>query len=63
LSFPPIEIGMPVCKIGAVTGFVNNTDGTVSAVGILTSALDDNHRTYFILVHPLLAKWGLRVLP
>jgi hypothetical protein len=43
-------------------GFVKNPDGTASAVGILTSALDDEHTTYFILVQPLLAKWGLRLL-
>lgn len=45
-------------------GFVKNPDGTVSAVGILTSSPDgDDHTTYFVLVHPLLSKWGLRILP
>ena len=45
-------------------GFVKNPDGTVSAVGILTSSHEnDDYTTYFILVHPLLAQWGLRILP
>ncbi len=43
-------------------GFVKNPDGTASAVGILTSALGDDHTTYFIIVAPLLAKWDLRLL-
>jgi phage baseplate assembly protein gpV len=43
-------------------GFVKNPDGTASAVGILTSASDDEQTTYFILVAPLLTKWGLRLL-
>ena len=44
-------------------GFVKNADGTVSAVGILMSSPDgDDYTTYFILVYPLLAKWGLRIL-
>lgn len=45
-------------------GFVKNPDGTASAVGILTSTDSDNeHVTYFIVVQPLLTKWGLRLLP
>lgn len=45
-------------------GFVKNPDGTVSAVGILTSSPeDDDYTTYFVLVHPLLSQWGLRILP
>jgi hypothetical protein len=45
-------------------GFVKNPDGTVSAVGILTSSPEgDDDTTYFILVQPLLAQWGLRILP
>jgi hypothetical protein len=93
LSRPQIKVGMPFCKIGAVTGetcgaitdidggvveasvfslngdsgspgFVQNDDGTVSAVGILKSSPDgDDNTTYFTLVQPLLGKWGLRVLP
>jgi phage baseplate assembly protein gpV len=43
-------------------GFVKNPDGTVSAVGILTSSSDDENTTYFIIVAPLLAKWHLRLL-
>jgi len=93
LSLAQIQVGMPFCKLGAVTGetcgtvkskddgvieasvyslkgdsgspgFVLNSDGTVSAVGILMSSpSDDDHTTYFTLVQPLLAKWGLRILP
>jgi hypothetical protein len=93
LSGNQIRVGMPFCKLGAVTGetcgaitdidgdvveasvyslngdsgspgFVKNPDGTVSAVGILMSSPDDDdNTTYFTLVHPLLGKWGLRVLP
>ena len=45
-------------------GFVKNPDGTVSAVGILTSSPEgDDNTTYFVLVDPLLAQWGLRILP
>ena len=45
-------------------GFVTNTDGTVSAVGILMdSPAGDDYTTYFTPVQPLLGKWGLRILP
>jgi hypothetical protein len=93
LSLSQIQVGMPFCKLGSVTGetcgaikgidgnvieasvyslsgdsgspgFVKNADGTVSAVGILMSSPeDDDYTTYFVLVHPLLDKWGLRILP
>lgn len=93
LSAAQIQVGMPFCKIGAVTGetcgvvkdvagdvveasvyslngdsgspgFVKNPDGTVSAVGLLTSSPDgDDYTTYFALVSPLLDRWGLHVLP
>jgi hypothetical protein len=93
LSATQIQLGMPFCKIGAVTGetcgvvkdvandvveasvfslngdsgspgFVKNRDGTVSAVGLLMSSPDgDDNTTYFALVHPLLDRWGLRILP
>jgi hypothetical protein len=93
LSRQQIQVGMPFCKIGAVTGetcgavkgingdvveasvfsldgdsgspgFVMNPDGTVSAVGLLMSSPDgDDYTTYFMLINPLLGKWGLRVLP
>lgn len=92
LSLSQVQVGMPFCKIGAVTGetcgkvkstangvveasvfsltgdsgspgFVKNTDGTVSAVGLLMSSPDgDDYTTYFMPVNPLLGKWGLRVL-
>ncbi|MEE6175209.1 S1 family peptidase [Mycobacterium sp. 050134] len=93
LSASQLRVGMPFCKVGAITGetcgaitdiqggvveasvfslngdsgspgYVKNSDGTVSAVGILMSSPDgDDNTTYFTLVHPLLGKWGLRVLP
>ncbi len=93
LSANQIQVGIPFCKLGAVSGetcgaikgvengvveasvyslkgdsgspgFVKNADGSVSAVGILMSSPEgDDHTTYFTLVHPLLDKWGLRVLP
>ena len=92
LSANQLRVGMPFCKVGAVTGetcgevkgvdgdvveasvyslegdsgspgSVKNPDGTVSAVGILMSSPDDDdYTTYFTLVHPLLAQWGLRIL-
>ncbi|MGI9125243.1 MAG: S1 family peptidase [Mycobacterium sp.] len=88
-----LQIGMPICKVGATTGetcgeitnvdggvvetsvfslhgdsgspgFVKNPDGTVSAVGILSGSPDgDDYTTYFVLVGPLLGKWGLSLLP
>jgi len=93
LSPSQIKVGMPFCKLGAVTGetcgeiknidgevveasvfslegdsgspgFVKNPDGSVSAVGLLMSSPEgDDYTTYFVLVHPLLGRWGLRVLP
>ena len=93
LSAREIQLGMPFCKVGAVSGetcgavtgingnvveasvyslngdsgspgFVKNPDGTVSAVGLLMSSPDgDDYTTYFSLIHPLLGRWGLRVLP
>ncbi|MGD1169780.1 trypsin [Mycobacterium seoulense] len=45
-------------------GFVKNADGTVSAVGLLMSSPEgDDNITDFVLVDPLLGRWGLRVLP
>lgn len=45
-------------------GFVMNPDGTVSAVGLLMSSPDgDDYTTYFMLINPLLDRWGLRILP
>lgn len=88
-----IAVGMPFCKMGAVTGetcgevtdldgevvettvyslhgdsgspgYVKNPDGTVSAVGILMASPDgDDFTTYFTLVDPVLARWGLTLLP
>lgn len=88
-----IQIGLPFCKFGAITGetcgvitdvdgtlvetsvfslqgdsgspgFVKNPDGTVSAVGLLAGSPEgDDYTTYFTMVGPVLAQWGLRVLP
>jgi hypothetical protein len=88
-----IGVGMPFCKLGAITGetcgaitsvdndvviasvhakpgdsgsagYVKNPDGTVSAVGILSGTLnDDENTTVYVLVQPLLDRWGLRLLP
>ena len=45
-------------------GFVKNPDGTISAVGILSSSPEgDDYTTYFIAVQPVLAQWGLHILP
>ena len=45
-------------------GFVKNPDGTVSAVGLLSSSPEgDDYTTYFIAVQPVLAQWGLQILP
>jgi hypothetical protein len=45
-------------------GYVKNPDGTVSAVGILMASPDgDDYTTYFTLVGPVLARWGLTLLP
>ncbi|MBW0019799.1 MAG: trypsin [Mycobacterium sp.] len=45
-------------------GYVKNADGTVSAVGILSGSLNDDENTsVFVLVQPLLGRWGLRLLP
>jgi hypothetical protein len=93
LSLSQIHVGMPFCKLGAITGetcgavkgiegdvveasvfslpgdsgspgYVKNEDGTVSAVGILSGSPEgDDNTTYFPLVHPLLGKWGLQLLP
>jgi hypothetical protein len=45
-------------------GYVKNADGTVSAVGILSGSFNgDENTTVFVLVEPLLGRWGLRLLP
>jgi hypothetical protein len=45
-------------------GYVKNADGTVTAVGIVmsTSLAGDPNTTYFVLVQPLLGRWGVRIL-
>lgn len=93
LGLDQIRVGMPFCKIGAITGetcgqitsteggvveasvfslegdsgspgFVKNQDGTVSAVGLLTSSPeDDDYTSYFTPVAPVLAEWGLHIVP
>jgi hypothetical protein len=45
-------------------GYVKNADGTVSAVGVLSGSLNDDLRTtVYVLLQPLLGRWGLRLLP
>ncbi|HEU0190536.1 MAG TPA: trypsin [Mycobacterium sp.] len=45
-------------------GYVVNPDGTASAVGILAGGPEgDDTKSYFIMVGPLLPRWGLRLLP
>jgi hypothetical protein len=93
LDASQIQVGMPFCKLGAITGetcgaitnvegelvvasvsakpgdsgsagYVKNADGTVSAVGVLSGSLNDDLRTtVYVLVQPLLGRWGLRILP
>jgi hypothetical protein len=88
-----IQVGMPFCKLGAITGetcgaiksvdgelvvagvsakpgdsgsagYVKNADGTVSAVGVLAGSFnEDLNTTVYVLVQPLLGRWGLRLLP
>ncbi len=45
-------------------GYVKNADGTVTAVGIVmsTSLAGDPNTTYFVLVQPLLGRWGVRIV-
>jgi hypothetical protein len=46
-------------------GYVKNADGTVTAVGLVmsTSLAGDPNTTYFVLVQPLLGRWGVHILP
>jgi hypothetical protein len=45
-------------------GYVKNADGTVTAAGIVmsTSLAGDPNTTYFVLVQPLLGRWGVRIV-
>ncbi|UVO13920.1 S1 family peptidase [Mycobacterium sp. SVM_VP21] len=44
-------------------GYVVNSDGTVSAVGILQGGpVDDDYSTDFVLLDPFLRQWGLHVV-
>ena len=45
-------------------GYVKNPDGSVTAVGIVmsTSLAGDPNTTYFVMVQPLLGRWGVRIL-
>ncbi|MGB9306767.1 MAG: S1 family peptidase [Mycobacterium sp.] len=93
LDVNQIQVGTPLCKLGAITGetcgtvtstdgellvasvpakpgdsgsagYVKNADGTVSAVGVLSGSLNDDLKTtVYVLVQPLLGRWGLRLLP
>ncbi|WAC91162.1 S1 family peptidase [Mycobacterium sp. Aquia_213] len=45
-------------------GYVKNADGTVTAVGLVmsTSLAGDPNTTYFVLVQPLLGRWGVHIV-
>ncbi|WP_096284112.1 S1 family peptidase [Mycobacterium ahvazicum] len=45
-------------------GYVKNPDGTVTAVGLVmeTSLAGDPNTTYFVLVQPLLGRWGVHLV-
>lgn len=45
-------------------GYVKNANGSVTAVGIVmsTSLAGDPNTTYFVLVQPLLGRWGVHIL-
>lgn len=45
-------------------GYVKNGDGSVTAVGLVmsTSLAGDPNTTYFVLVQPLLGRWGVHIL-
>jgi hypothetical protein len=69
-SVSHVEAGVVTASVFSLNGdsgspgFVKNPDGTVSAVGLLMSSPDgDDNTTYFVLVDPLLGRWGLHVLP
>jgi hypothetical protein len=46
-------------------GYVKNADGSVTAVGLVmsTSLAGDPNTTYFVMVQPLLGRWGVRIVP
>jgi hypothetical protein len=92
LSAPQVQVGMPFCKLGAITGetcgtvtsfdgelvvasvhakpgdsgsagYVHNPDGSVSAVGVLSGSYNgDENTSVYVLVDPLLGRWGLRIM-
>ncbi|ORJ60373.1 S1 family peptidase [Mycobacterium simiae] len=45
-------------------GYVKNADGSVTAAGLVmsTSLAGDPNTTYFVMVQPLLNRWGLHIL-
>jgi hypothetical protein len=45
-------------------GYVKNADGSVTAVGLVmeTSLAGDPNTTYFVLVQPLLGRWGVHIV-
>jgi hypothetical protein len=45
-------------------GYVKNSDGTVTAVGLVmeSSLSGDPNITYFVLVQPLLGRWGVHLI-
>jgi hypothetical protein len=45
-------------------GYVPNPDGTVSAAGVLSGTFnDDENTTVYVLLQPLLGRWGLSLVP
>ncbi|GLE51077.1 S1 family peptidase [Mycobacterium montefiorense] len=45
-------------------GYVKNADGSVTAAGIVmsTSLAGDPNTTYFVMVQPLLGRWGVHIV-
>ncbi|OBA57775.1 trypsin [Mycobacterium sp. 1100029.7] len=46
-------------------GYVKNADASVTAVGLVmsTSLAGDPNTTYFVMVQPLLGRWGVHLVP
>jgi hypothetical protein len=57
-----IQVGMPFCEVGAITG---ETCGPIKGIDgeEMSSPKGGDDTTYFVLVQPLLDRWGLCILP